>query len=170
MWALALSAIKHVEYVHPLLGPQNATGPPTVPTENIKSKHSNVGLKMDAISLPQSPQPMLPSHHDNISNNSWTPPWRPSQSSNFQAVPYQTSLLRALMIPLKHSTHLLLWTRQRQVRSLERVKSQSAPLFLTLTTTALIRITVRIPCQIQVLRILALAGYTCIYQSLWTML
>ena len=64
MWAFALSAIKHVEYVHPLLGPQNATGPPTVPTENIKSKHSNVGLQMDAISLPQSPQPMLPSHHD----------------------------------------------------------------------------------------------------------
>ena len=62
MWALALSAIKYIEYVHPSLGLQSATGYPTAQTENAKSKHSNIALQMDAFSLPQSSQPILPSH------------------------------------------------------------------------------------------------------------
>jgi hypothetical protein len=62
MWALAPSAIKHVECVLPPLDPQNATaGPPTAPTENAKSNPSNVHLQTDALSPPQSPQPISPS-------------------------------------------------------------------------------------------------------------
>ena len=59
------SAIKtHVEYVLPPLGPQNATSsPPTTPTEIAKSISSNVHLQTNALSLPQSPQPIIsPSH------------------------------------------------------------------------------------------------------------
>ena len=41
------------------------------------------------------------------------------------------SLLRELMIPSKNSTHLLLWTRQRRVQSLEGVRSQTTPISVT---------------------------------------
>ena len=59
------SAIKHVEYVLlPPLGPQNATSPPTAPTEIAKSNPSNVHhLQTNTLSLPpQCPQPISPSH------------------------------------------------------------------------------------------------------------
>ena len=59
MWALAPSAIKHVEYVRLPLGPQNATGPPTAPTEIAKS---NVHLQTSAVSPLQCPEPMSPAH------------------------------------------------------------------------------------------------------------
>ena len=49
MWALAPSANKHVEYVPRL----------TAPTEITESNHSNVELHL---ALPQSPQPIPPSH------------------------------------------------------------------------------------------------------------
>ena len=51
--------IIHIKYALPPLGSQNATGPPT---EFAKSNHSNVHLQTNAISLPQSPQPISPSH------------------------------------------------------------------------------------------------------------
>ena len=65
MWAFAPFAIKHVEYVlpHQVLDPQNATGSPTAPTEIAKSSNpSNVCLQTNALSPPQSPQPISPSH------------------------------------------------------------------------------------------------------------
>ena len=72
MWALAPSAIKHFEYVLPL-GPQNPTGPPTAPAEVAESttNPSNVDLQMNALSLPQSPQPISPLHSsgDHIRHN-----------------------------------------------------------------------------------------------------
>ena len=59
MWTLAPSANKQVvEYVLPL-GPQDATGPPTAPTE---SNSSNVLLQTNAHSPLQSPQPISPSN------------------------------------------------------------------------------------------------------------
>ena len=56
--------IKHVEYVLPPLGPQNEAGLPTAPTEIQidKSDPRNVNLQTNALSLPQSPQPISPSH------------------------------------------------------------------------------------------------------------
>ena len=62
MWALASSVIKDFEYIHHPLGLQNATSPSTAPTENAKSNHSNVDLQMNALSLPQPPQPISPSY------------------------------------------------------------------------------------------------------------
>ena len=52
---------KHVEYHFlPPLGPQNLT---TAPTEIAnKSNSSDVHLQMNALSPPQSPQPISPSH------------------------------------------------------------------------------------------------------------
>ena len=87
MWALAPSAIKHVEYVLLPLGPQNATGSPTIPflpaqiclnpyictpvsttvqhappSEIAKSNPCNVHPQTNAHTLPQSLQPISPSH------------------------------------------------------------------------------------------------------------
>ena len=64
MWALELSAMKHVEYVLPSVGPQNATGSRRAPTEVVKSNSSNVHLQTNAPSEspPQSPQSISPSH------------------------------------------------------------------------------------------------------------
>ena len=62
MWTLAPSTIQHVEYVLPSLGPQNATGSPTAPTKIAKSNPSSVYLQINALSPPQSPQPIPPSH------------------------------------------------------------------------------------------------------------
>jgi hypothetical protein len=61
---LALSAIKHFEYVLPPLGPQNATIPPTAPAEIAESGPNNVHLQLEtsALSPPQSPQPISSSH------------------------------------------------------------------------------------------------------------
>ena len=56
---LAPSTLQHVEYVLPPLGPQNATSPPTAPT---KIAENNVHMQMNALSPPQSPQPISPSH------------------------------------------------------------------------------------------------------------
>ena len=62
-YAATSSIIKYVEYILLPLGPQNATGPPTTdPIEIAKSNPSNVHLQTNAPSLPQSPQPMSPSH------------------------------------------------------------------------------------------------------------
>ena len=61
MWALAPAAIKNVEYALPPLGRQNEPSPPTTPTE-IRSDPRNVVLQTSALSLPQSPQPIPPSH------------------------------------------------------------------------------------------------------------
>jgi hypothetical protein len=46
IWALAPSAIEHVEYVLPLLGP------PTALTETAKSNYSNADLQMNVLSQP----------------------------------------------------------------------------------------------------------------------
>ena len=54
--------IKHVECVLPPLGPRNPTEPPTVPIQIVKSNHNNVDLQMNALSLPQCPRPISPSH------------------------------------------------------------------------------------------------------------
>ena len=62
MWALAPSAMKRVESVFHSLGPQNATGYPTAPTEIVKSNSSNVHPQTNALSPPQSPQSISPSH------------------------------------------------------------------------------------------------------------
>ena len=62
MWALALSAIKHVEHLPLPLGPQNATGPPTAPTEIAKSNPGDVHLQTTSLSPPQCPQLISPSH------------------------------------------------------------------------------------------------------------
>jgi hypothetical protein len=53
---------KHVEYVRPPLGPQNATGPPTAQIEMAESNLSNAHLQTNALSPPQSPQPTSPTH------------------------------------------------------------------------------------------------------------
>jgi hypothetical protein len=65
MWTLAPSAIKNVEYVlPPLIGPQNATGPPTAPTEIAKSNvHQQTNALSSSSSPPQSPQPISPPSH-----------------------------------------------------------------------------------------------------------
>ena len=57
---LPLNKVEYYE-LRPL-GPQNARGPPTVPTEIAKSSHGNVHLQMNALSPPPSPQPISPSH------------------------------------------------------------------------------------------------------------
>jgi hypothetical protein len=74
MWHSASSAIKHVEYVLSPLGPQNATSPPTAPTEIAKSNPSDVHLQTvqtNALSPPQSPQSISLSHisGDHIHHN-----------------------------------------------------------------------------------------------------
>ena len=57
----------HIEYVLPPLDPQNATNPPTAPTEIAESNPSDVHLQTNALSPPQSPQHISPSHtHHNI--------------------------------------------------------------------------------------------------------
>ena len=53
---------KYFEYVLLPLGPQNATGPPTAPTEISKSNHGNLHLQMNAPSPSQSSQHISPSH------------------------------------------------------------------------------------------------------------
>ena len=54
--------MKRVEYVLHSLDPQNATGYPTAPTKIVKSNSSNVHLQTNALSPPQSPQSISPSH------------------------------------------------------------------------------------------------------------
>ena len=61
MWALSPSAIKHVEYVLLPLGTQNATDPQPQ-TEIANSNSSKVHLQTGALSPPQSPHPISPSH------------------------------------------------------------------------------------------------------------
>ena len=56
----AICYIRHVEYVLPPLGPHNATGPPTAPTEIAQSNPSNVHLKTNVLSPPQSSPPISP--------------------------------------------------------------------------------------------------------------
>ena len=53
---------KYFEHVLLPLGPQNATGPPTAPTEIAKSNHSNVHLQTNSPSLSQFSQHISPSH------------------------------------------------------------------------------------------------------------
>ena len=53
MWTPAPFAIRHIEYILPRL---------TAPTEIAMSNHINVDLQMNALPLPQSSQPIPPSH------------------------------------------------------------------------------------------------------------
>ena len=61
----------HIEYVLPPLDPQNATNPPTAPTEIAESTPSDVHLQTNALSPPQSPQHISPSQFsgDHIHHN-----------------------------------------------------------------------------------------------------
>ena len=114
MWALAPSAIKHRHLIYVLLplGPlaQNATGPPTAPTEIVKSNHSNVHLQMNALSPDQSPQPISPSHFSGDHNIKYLEQLLDSSLATVAVIQISGSNLADVLTPRAYDTFKALYS------------------------------------------------------------
>ena len=104
------SAIKDVEYVVPPLGPQNATSPPTAPSEIAES---NAHLQTNVLSPSQSPQPISPSHfsgdhtHHNIK---YLEQLLDSSLATVAVIQFSGSTLADVLTPRAYDTFKALYT------------------------------------------------------------
>jgi hypothetical protein len=114
MWALAPS-VRHAEDILPPLGPipQNATGPPTAPTEITKSNPSNhdVHLQTNVLSPPQSHQPISPSHFPNDHHDTthrdikYLEQLLESSLATVAAIPFSGNTLADILTPRAYDTY-----------------------------------------------------------------
>ena len=108
MWALAPSAInlKHHIYVLPPLGPQNASGPPT----EIANYHSNMHPQKNALSPPQAPQPISPSHFSGDHNIKYLEQLLDSSLATVAVIQISGSTLADVLTPRAYDTFKALYS------------------------------------------------------------
>ena len=122
------SAIKHVEYLLPPLGPQNATDLPTAPTEVAKSlsNPSNMDRQTNALSPPQFPQPISPSHisEDHTQHNiKYLEQLLDSSLATIAVIQFSGNTLADVLTPRAHDTFKALYA----LAALDAPKSSTKP-------------------------------------------